>query len=326
MVASVTPLFAHEPSLSDDEVVAIYRHLVFVRALDERLTQLQREGKIGFHLSSMGEEVAIVAAVAALREKDWVFHYGREFGAALFRGMPLGSYLSHLFGSAGDPAKARQMPDSFGSRAARFASSSGPIGTQISHAVGFAWAAKLSGDDVVTLACFGEGATSAGDFHTGMNFAGVFKTPTVFFCRNNGFSISLPASRQTASPSFFVKGVAYGIPGVRVEGDDFFAVHRAVRDAVVRAARGEGATIVEATTRPLVDRTSADALLRLRGHLESNKLWTDKDEREHLARTRAELDVAIAAAESEPLPPRESMFDDVYAGLPWHLREQREGK
>src|SRR5215471_7185633 len=223
MVASVTPLRTHEPTLSDDEVVALYKHMAFVRSLDERLVQLQREGKIGFHLSSMGEEIAIVGAVAALRERDWVFHYGREFGAALYRGMPLAAYLSHVFGSAGDPAKARQMPDSFGSRAARFASSSGPIGTQITHAVGFAWAAKLSGDDVVTLACFGEGATSSGDFHTGMNFAGVFKTPTVFFCRNNGYSISLPASRQTASSSFQIKGVAYGIPGVLVDGDDFFA-------------------------------------------------------------------------------------------------------
>ena len=322
MVASVTPLRAHEPSLADDQVLALYKHMVFVRALDERLAQLQKDGKIGFHLSSLGEEAAILGAVAALRDKDWVFHYGREFGAALYRGMPLGAYLSHMFGSAGDPGKGRQMPDNLASRVAHFASASSPIGTQITHAVGFAWAARMGskadGDAPVTLACFGEGATSSGDFHNAMNFAGVFKAPTVFFCRNNGWAISLPSSRQTAAPSFWMKGIAYGIPGVSVDGNDLFAVHKAVHAAVMRAARGEGPSIVEAVTS-----RENDVLARVRQHLEARRMWSDKEEADHAAHVRAEIDVAVTAATSEPPPARESMFDDVYAQLPWHLREQR---
>jgi 2-oxoisovalerate dehydrogenase E1 component alpha subunit len=293
--------------------------MVFVRALDERLIELQREGKIGFHLSSAAEEAAILGAVAALREKDWVFHYGREFGAALYRGMPLAAYLSHMFGSSGDPAKGRQMPDCFASRAARFASSSSPIGTQITHAVGFAWAAKLNREDVVTLACFGEGATSSGDFHNGMNFAGVFKAPTVFFCRNNGWAISLPEGRQTAASSFWIKGIAYGIPGVHVDGNDLFAVHKAVREAVLRASRGEGATLIEAVTRAGAE---FDPIVRVRQHLEARRVWSGDDDREHSRSVRAEIDVAIALAASEPPPPRESMFDDVYGQSPWHVREE----
>jgi 2-oxoisovalerate dehydrogenase E1 component alpha subunit len=293
--------------------------MVFVRALDERLVNLQREGKIAFHLSSFGEEAAILGAVAALREKDWVFHYGREFGAALWRGMPLAAYLAQVFGSAADAGKGRQMPDAFASRTARFSSASSPIGTQITHAVGFAWAAKLRREDVVALACFGEGATSAGDFHNGMNFAGVMKAPVVFFCRNNGWALSFPASRQTGSSTFWGKGIAYGIPGVPVDGNDLLAVHQAVHAAVLRASRGEGATIVEATTS-----RETDALVRVRQHLEGRRLWSEKDEAEHAARVRSEIDVAVAQAGREPAPPRESMFDDVYGQMPWNLREQRE--
>jgi 2-oxoisovalerate dehydrogenase E1 component alpha subunit len=310
MVASVTPLRAHEPSLSDEGALVLYKHAAFARALDLRLVELQRKGEIGFHRASMGEELAILGAVAALREKDWVFHSGRELGAALWRGMPLGAYLSHLFGSAGDPAKGRPIPDSFGSRAARFASAGGRAGAHLAHAVGFAWGAKIAGEDVVTLACFGARATSSGDFHAAMNFAGVFKTATVFFLRDG---------RVTASSgSFWTKGVAYGVPGLLVDGDDLFAVHRAVREAVLRAARGEGATIVEASVR------ARDALGVLRQHLEGKKLWSENEEREHVARVRAEVDAAIAAAASEPTPPRASMFDDVYASPPWHLHGQRD--
>ena len=318
MVATVTPLRAPDAPLADDRVLALYKHMVLARALDERMVELQRAGKIASHLSSIGEEAAIVGAVAALREQDWVFHYGREAAGALVRGMPLAAYLSHVFGSSGDGGKGRQMPGTFASRPARFASGSAPIGTQITHAVGFAWAARTQKDDVVALSCFGEGATSSGDFHTGLNFAGVFKAPVVFLCRNNGWAISLPAERQTAAASFAMKGVAYGVPGVHVDGNDLFAVHKAVATAVHRAARGEGATLIEASTS-----RQTDANLRVRQHLEARRLWSDKDEAELAARVRSELDVAFALAQSEPPPPRESMFDDVYRSLPWHLHEER---
>ena len=153
----------------------------------------------------------------------------------------------------------------------------------------------------------------------GMNFAGVFKAPVVFLCRNNGWAISVPAERQTAASSFWLKGIAYGVPGVAVDGNDLFAVHKAVAAAVQRAARGEGATLIEATTS-----RKTDPVARVKEHLEARHLWSDKDDAEHASRVRAELDVALALAQSEPLPPRESMFDDVYRSVPWHLHEERE--
>ena len=319
MVATVTPLRTPDAPLEGERIVALYKHMVLARALDERLVQLQKDGKLASHLSAIGEEATILGGIAGIREQDWVFHYGREAAGALFRGMPLASYLSHVFGSSGDGGKGRQMPGTFASRAARFASASAPIGTQITHAVGFAWAAKTKKDDVVALACFGEGATSSGDFHTGLNFAGVFKAPVVFLCRNNGWAISVPADRQTAASSFSLKGIAYGVPGVAVDGNDLFAVHKAVAAAVARASRGEGATLIEATTS-----RKTDPIVRVREHLEGRRLWSDKDEAELAARVRSELDVAIALAQSEPPPPRESMFDDVYRTAPWHLHEERE--
>jgi pyruvate dehydrogenase E1 component alpha subunit len=157
--------------------------------------------------------------------------------------MPLQRYIDNMFGNANDPVKGRQMPDHYCYKAGHFGSVSSPIGTQITQAVGFAWAAKLKKDPLVAMVYFGEGATSSNEFHNGMNFAGVFKTPCVLICRNNGWAISVPTERQTASETFAEKGIAYGVPGVRVDGNDIFAVMKVTRDAVARAARGEGATL-----------------------------------------------------------------------------------
>jgi 2-oxoisovalerate dehydrogenase E1 component alpha subunit len=191
----------------------------------------------------------------------------------------------------------------------------------LSHAVGFAWAAKLSGDDVAALAFFREPATASGDFHTGMNFAGVYRAPAIFFCISHGVSDDVGALRRL--PAAYAKAVAYGVFGVRVDGDDLFAVHRAVREALVRASRGEGPTLVEAVTTMQGER-SRDPLERVRHYLEARKLWAEADERDQAARMRSELEAAISAAELEPKPRAESMLEDVYAELPWHLREPRD--
>jgi len=247
----------HDPKLDPDAVVAIYGAMVRVRLLDERLVGLQRQGRIGFHIGSQGEEAAILGSAAALREHDWIFPCYREFGAALWRGMPLAAYVNHMFGNEQDPMKGRQMPDHYGAKGARFTSISSPVGTQITHAAGFAWAAKIDratarregralvgAEDVATLVYFGEGATSSGEFHNGMNFAGVFKVPLVLLCRNNGWAQGHAAEKQSASVSFAAKGVAYGIPGVRCDGNDLFAVLAVTREARARAARGDGPTLI----------------------------------------------------------------------------------
>ena len=338
---------AGDPKVGDDLVLALYRQMVLVRLVDTRLAALQREGRVAFHVGSLGEEAAIVGSAAALRASDWIFPCSREVGAALWRGLPLASYLHHVFANAEDACKGRQSPEHFASKKAKVAPVGDLTGTHIPHAVGFAWAAKAKKEDLVVLVYFGEGATSSGDFHNGLNMAGVFKVPVVFFCRNNGWATSTPAKRQTASASFAGKGVAYGIPGVRVDGGDLFAVLRATRDAVARAASGGGPTLLEAITHrapPVgVDAGAAnedarplskerDPIARARKWLDAKGLMSDAKHAALAEKLTQEIDVAIAAAERVASPPRDSLFDDVYASgdasgarvLPWNLREQRD--
>jgi pyruvate dehydrogenase E1 component alpha subunit len=332
----------HDPGLADDELLALYTAMVRVRVLDDRLVTLQRQGRIGFHIGSIGEEAAILGSCFAMRQEDWIFPCYREFGAALWRGLSLQRYIDNMFGNANDTVKGRQMPDHYTSRAAHFGSISSPVGTQITHAVGFAWAAKLSGEALATIVYFGDGATSSNDFHNGLNFAGVFRTPTIFFCRNNGWAISVPTERQTASASFAEKGVAYGVPFLRCDGNDLLAVVAATRSAVARAARGEGPTLIEAITYRLSGHSTSDdpkvyrhdeeveewrrrdPLSRVERLLTARGLWSDEDQARVEAAMQDEIKVAITAAEQAPLPSLESMFDDVYATAPWHLEEQRD--
>ncbi len=333
---------AHDPRISDAELVSLYTAMVRVRILDDRLVSLQRQGRIGFHIGSIGEEAAILGSAFAMRDQDWIFPCYREFGAALWRGFSLQSYLDNMFGNANDAAKGRQMPDHYTSRAVHFGSISSPVGTQISQAVGFAWAAKLKHDDAAVIVYFGDGATSSNDFHYGMNFAGVFKTPTIFFCRNNGWAISVPTERQTASASFAEKGIAYGVPSLRCDGNDLLAVVSATREALDRAVRGGGPTLIEAITYRLSGHSTSDdpkayreeheveewrrrdPIARLRRMLSARWLFTDADQAKAEATVQEEIKQAIGTAESTPAPDLPSMFEDVYAEAPWHLREQCE--
>jgi 2-oxoisovalerate dehydrogenase E1 component alpha subunit len=233
------------------------------------------------------------------------------------------------------------MPDHYTSKAARWGSISSPVGTQITQAVGFAWGAKIQKKDLATLVYFGDGATSASEFHNGMNFAGVFKVPTVFFCRNNGWAISVPVERQTASRTFAQKGVAYGVPGVRVDGNDIFAVVSVTRRAVARAAAGHGPTLIEALTYRMGGHSTSDdpnryrgqddlaawgrrdPIERLRRHLTRGGYWNDQQERELKTDVEQRFRDAVDAAEATPPPPLDSMFEDVFERPPWNLVEQR---
>ncbi len=332
---------ASDPGLEQSEVVELYRHMVLTRILDERLVTLQRQGRIGFHIGSLGEEAAIIGSAYAMRGQDWIFPCYREFGAALMRGMDLQAFIDNMFGNGNDPACGRQMPDHYTCRAANWGSISSPIGTQITQATGFAWAARLKKQDIAALVYFGDGATSSNEFHNGMNFAGVFRAPVVFFCRNNGWAISVPVERQTASLTFAGKGVAYGVPGRRVDGNDLFAVIAATREAVARAAAGEGPTLIEALTyrmgghstsddpnayrtkdelKPWVER---DPIERLRRHLLLRGAWGQEQEEALRADVERRFRQAVEAAENAPPPSLDSMFEDVYAKPSWNLVEQR---
>jgi pyruvate dehydrogenase E1 component alpha subunit len=331
----------HDPGLADDEVVHLYRQLVQTRQLDERFVALQRQGRIGFHVGSLGEEAAIIGSAYAMGKDDWLFPCYREFGAALMRGLPFQKLVDNMFGNANDTVKGRQMPCHYTCRAVGWTSISSPVGTQITHAVGLAWGAKIRREQVASLVYFGDGATSSSDFHSGVNFAGVFRLPVAFLCRNNGWAISVPVERQTATATFAEKALAYGIPGVRVDGNDIFAVVAVTRAAVERGRRGEGPTLIEAITYRMGGHSTSDdpnryrenqvvqswaerdPIARVRRYLVDRKLWGD----DHDVKLRAEVDAkfreAVAVAERTPGPALESMFEDVYAKVPWHLAEQR---
>ena len=311
--------------LSDELAVALYEHMVLARAVDERLVALQREGAIASHASAAGQEALIVGAAAAMQDADWIFPSSREFAAALWRGMPLVAYAHHAFGTRGDAAHGQSAPDPPFWRAARVASASPLVGTQIPHAVGVAWAARIQKADVAALVFFGEGATSSNDFHTGLNFAGVTRAPVVAVCRNDGWATSTPSSRQTASAGFAIKALAYGLHGARVDGGDVVAVLRVVRDARARAVAGEGGTLVEAmvSRQDPSEKADTDPVARTRRHLEGRGLWDPAREERLSGEVRADLDRAVAGAMAEEKPSRDTLFDHVYAELPWHLQEQR---
>jgi 2-oxoisovalerate dehydrogenase E1 component alpha subunit len=309
-------------AVSDELAIALYEHMVLARTLDERLVALQQAGGIASHASALGEEAAVVGAVAAMHDDDWIFPSSREFAAALWRGMPLAAYAHQVHGTARDAGRGRNAPDPAWWKAARVASVSPLVGTHIPHAVGLAWAARMKKVPTAALVFFGEGATSSGDFHTGLNFAGVTKAPLVALCRNNGWATSTPASRQTASKGFAVKAVAYGLRGVRVDGADVVAVLGAVREARARAVAGLGGTLIEAV---IPGKDADDPVARMRRLLESQRgAWDEARETRLRAEVGADVERALAEAAGADKPARATMFDDVYAEPPWHLKEQRD--
>ena len=320
----------------------LYREMVRLRTLDERMMTLQRQGRVGFYGACTGQEAATLASAIALEPSDWIFPALRESGAMLMRGFSMVTYLCQVFGNAGDETKGRQMPSHMASKSVNQVSWGSCIGTQLPQAVGAAMAAKIKGDKTVIAAYLGDGATSEGDFHVALNFAGVFKAPVVFVCQNNHWAISVPTQKQTASESIAIKAVAYGIPGLKVDGNDAVAVFTAVRDAVARARRGEGPSLIECETYRIGAHSSSDDPTRYRDELEVSTwkkrdpidalrarldvagLWSQPQEEELRAQVLAEVNAAIDEAERKEDPPRAQLFDDVYATLPWHLREQRE--
>ncbi len=332
----------HEPKLSADLLIRAYRNLLLVRILDTRMLSLQRQGRIGFYVPSTGEEACQVGSALALNKEDWVFPAYREPGCALTRGLDLKLMIAQEYGNSLDVNKGRQMPNHFGWRSINYVSASSPVGTQIPHAVGTAWAAKIRGEKLVTLAYFGDGATSGNDFHVGMNFAGVFKTPTIFFCKNNQYAISLPLAQQTAAKTLAQKALAYGFEGVRVDGNDLLAVYAATKAAADQARNGGGPTLIEAVTYRMGPHSSSDdptryrpmeevaewqqrdPVERMRKYLELKGLWS-RDKEDAL---RRELDDLITSTvrevERAPPPVLESLFTDVFEELTPALKDQME--
>jgi pyruvate dehydrogenase E1 component alpha subunit len=319
-----------------------YRALRRVRGLDERMQALQRQGRIGFYGTCTGQEAVPVALGFALRHSDWVFPALRESSVLLVRGFPLESYLAQVFGSDRDVLKGRQMPSHMSGRAANVVSWSSCIGTQLTHAVGAAWAAKMRRESMVSAACLGDGATSSADFHSALNFAQVFRVPCVFVCQNNQWAISTPAARQSNTATFAERALAYAMPAERLDGNDVCELYLAFQRASERARAGLGPTFLECVTYRVGPHSTSDDPTLYRSEAEVNE-WRARDPIARLARSleaqgaldgaqrralddelSAELDAALELAEAASPPPRASLFDDVYAELPPHLREQRQ--
>jgi pyruvate dehydrogenase E1 component alpha subunit len=338
---SGTPEAARSEELSATEALESYRAMVLARATDERCLTLQRQGRIGFYVPLQGQEAAQVGCAWALAPEDWIFPAYRELAVALVRGIPLGLLLNQFYGNSGDETRGRQMPNHYGYRRYNFVTASSPVGTQITQAVGAAMAARYKGERHITISFFGDGTTSSNDFHAGLNFAGVYAAPTIFFCQNNQWAISLPRERQTRSATLAEKAAAYGFPGVVVDGTDLFAVYHAVRAARERALRGEGPTLIEAQVYRLGPHSTSDDPKRYRTDAELNE-WKARDPLARLKKwlidgrvLREEDDLALweaakktvaeAVQAAEALAPNAplSFFDDVFAERPPGLERER---
>jgi pyruvate dehydrogenase E1 component alpha subunit len=329
-----------EPKIHDDTLIHMFDHMVLVRLLDEKGMRLQRQGRISFNIPSTGQEATQIGAVAALDPQDWIFPAYREPGMAFYRGLPLEDLINHWFNNEKDPQKGRRLPGLFGSVEYRYVNPSAPIGTQIIQAAGAAYANRYLKEKNITIVFFGDGATSSNDFHSGLNFGSVFKVPTIFFCQNNHWAISVPLSQQTASKSLVVKAEGYGMTGVQVDGNDVLAVYKAVSNAALKARSGNGPTFIEAITYRIGPHTSSDDPTRYRPIEEleewkkrdpisrfekylTNKKIIAKDHQELLLdKFNNEIDVLISNAEKIAPPKLETMFSDVYQSIPWHLKEQ----
>lgn len=329
---SIGQLMRHRAlGLSDEQAVTLYVNMLRARKYDERALILQRAGKIGFHVSGVGQEAAQVAAALALdTSKDHFLPYYRDYGFVLAVGMTMRELMLALFAKAEDPnSGGRQMPGHFGHKKRRIVTGSSPVTTQVPHAVGFALAYKMKREDSVSFVTFGEGSSNQGDFHEGANFAGVHKLPVIMMCENNQYAISIPTGQQLGG-RVVDRAIGYGFEGIRVDGNDVLEVYRVVKEARERAVRGEGPTLIEAMMYRIAPHSTADddMLYRTKEEVEENKakdgiprykayllecgIWSEEKEVALLAEIRKEIDDATDYADRASYPAPEDTMLHVY--------------
>lgn len=318
--------------LADADAKALYERMIIYREFDKAAFKLQRSGRMGTFPQNKGQEAVALGTASALRRGiDYLVPYYREHAAMFLHGLPMAYVLLPWMGDErgnAEPAKLSMNPMCVA------------IGAQILHAVGIAWAFKLRKEDRATLVYFGDGATSTGDFHAALNLAAVQRVGCVFCCVNNGWAISVPTSKQTATSTFAQKALAYDIPTIRVDGNDVFAVNQATREAVARAREGGGPSMIEAVTYRLGDHTTADdakryrcagefdaackrdPVIRTRKYLESKSLWDDKQQSHTEERAKLIVREAIEAAMSIDKPEAQDIFAYTFESLPAELARQ----
>lgn len=319
--------------IPDADAVALYEHMQTCRHLDEIAFKLQRSGRMGTYPENRGQEATSLGAAYVLQKNDWLVPCYRENAGLFWRGLPIEKILLHWMGDE----RGNQIDNDL-----HITPIAIPIGTQMLHAVGLAWASKYRGEDGIACTFFGDGATSEGDFHEAANFAANLDIPCIFFCQNNGWAISVPSKIQCSAPTVAQRGIAYGMDCIQVDGNDIFAVVYAVKEAARRARKDNRPTFIEALTYRMGDHTTADdarryrdakeveawagkdPLIRLRKYLETRDLWSEKQQEALLAKAKEEIAAAVKRAEEIAAPSNVDFFDSMYAELPAELRVQRQ--
>lgn len=318
--------------LTDAKLKRMYRDMVLTRLLDERMWILNRAGKVPFIVPCAGHEASQVGWASAMRPSDVFLPYYRDMGVVVALGMTARDLMLSLFARAEEPnSGGRQMPGHFGSRKLNIITGSSPVTTQVLHAVGIAYAAKLRGEDTVAAAAHGEGSASQGDFHEALNWASIYKLPVIFVVENNEYAISVPSRKEMAVEDVADRALGYGMPGVSVDGNDLLQVYAAMSEAVARARSGGGPTLLECKTYRLNphssdddDRTyrsreeveewkKKDPIERYRSYLLTQGVLTPQEDEDILRALRAEVDEATEYAEHAPYPEPEDALRHVYA-------------
>ena len=338
--ADVSGEVSHD--IPEADLLQMHRMMTLTRALDDRGMRYQRQGRLGFYLPSWGEEALQIGSAYCFADEDWMFPHYRVPGVALWRGAELDQMVANCFGNENDNGLGRQMPVHYTMSEINFVSISSPLGTQIVQAAGLGRALQIKGDPRICVTYFGDGSTSTNDFHTGMNFAGVWKAPVIFFCNNNGWAISTPIEQQCAAASLADKAIGYGMPAIRVDGNDVLAVVEATQRAVRHIKLNGGPVFIEALSYRMGPHSSSDDPT-IYQPAEERKEWKAKDPilryRAYLKAAGVITDEEIVAIEEEckelvlssfkrnenvGKPSLESMFDDVYAEMPDAIREQQQ--
>jgi 2-oxoisovalerate dehydrogenase E1 component alpha subunit len=318
------------PDIDQALATKIYHTLAFHRVLDERMVASQRQGRLSFYMTALGEEAASVGGAAALKPQDMIMMQYREQGALIFRGFSLENIMNQLFSNAGDLGKGRQMPIHYGSKELNCMTVSSTLATQIPQATGYAYGQKLQGLDAVTICYFGEGAASEGDFHAGLNMAAVQQAPVIFFCRNNGYAISTPSDEQFKGNGIASRGVGYGIKTIRVDGNDLLAVLKATQIARAYAVKESKPVLIEAMSYRLGAHSTSDdpsgyrtkeeeakwqshdPILRMKNWMLKQNWWDETQETELFEKLREDILAAVKVAEVIDKPHIDTLITDVY--------------
>lgn len=321
----------------------MYKTMIRLETMDDILYNAQRQGRVSFYMTNYGEEALQIGSASALSLEDTIFAQYREAGVLMYRGFTLDNFLNQCFSTIEDFGKGRQMPVHYGSKELNFQTISSPLATQIPQAAGAGYVYRIQGKENVCACYFGEGAASEGDFHAALNFASTLNCQTVFICRNNGYAISTPTRDQYHGDGIVARGIGYGIPSIRVDGNDLFASYLATKKARQLSIETKGPVLIEFMTyRAGHHSTSDDAsryrsneelskwrneqnpIIRFRKYLEKNQLWNEEMEKTERDTNRKTVLSLLAKVEHAPKPHLDELVLDVFDQVPQHLQHQRE--